>query len=164
MIIIRTRDVFGPDACLSVVRIDYEDGMGPRPFGFGVEDEDRGLSQDMPLDVIAGIKVRGETAIPVGTYSVGLEQSGKYGPDTPTVLRVPGFRYIRYHAGNDDDDTAGCMLHGKWRDLGQMSISESRDYSRWLVEEIRRTIRAGRRVVQVIERDPAAWAAYQGQS
>lgn len=164
MIIHRRRDVFTAAACLSTVTIDYEDGGGEHPFGFGVEDTDRGLHQGMPLDVIASIKVHGRTAIPIGTYDVGLEMSGKYGPDTPTVQHVPGFRYIRVHPGNGPEDTDGCQLHGKTRDTERMRIGQSRDWSRWLVEEIRRRIRAGERVVQVIDRDPAAWAAFSGES
>jgi hypothetical protein len=29
------------------------------------------------------------------------------------VTGVPGFEYILIHIGNDDDDTAGCLLVGR---------------------------------------------------
>lgn len=57
-------------------------------------------------------KVHGETAIPRGKYRVTLETSGKFGPDTPTVNNVPGFQYIRVHAGLTDKHTEGCLILG----------------------------------------------------
>jgi len=59
-----------------------------------------------------GPKVHGETAIPTGTYSVTLENSPRFGPDTITINRVPGFSYIRIHSGNSDKDTEGCPILG----------------------------------------------------
>ena len=50
-------------------------------------------------------KVKGATAIPIGTYAVTLEESMRFGPDTLTVCNVPGFSYIRMHAGNTAADT-----------------------------------------------------------
>jgi len=57
-------------------------------------------------------KVPGVTAIPQGMYRVGLVNSPKFGPNTLTLADVPGFQYIRIHAGNDDSDTEGCLLVG----------------------------------------------------
>lgn len=57
-------------------------------------------------------KIKGCTAIPVGTYRVMLENSPRFGPDTLTLLDVPGFQYIRVHAGNTANDTEGCILLG----------------------------------------------------
>ena len=58
-------------------------------------------------------KIPGETAIPRGRYRLALEDSPKFGPDTMTLKDVPGFSYIRIHAGNDDSDTEGCLLVGQ---------------------------------------------------
>lgn len=70
------------------------------------------------------VKVWGETAIPNGTYEVKLRTEGtfhtKYKTKFPLfhkgmlhVTNVPGFEYILIHIGNDDDDTAGCLLVGR---------------------------------------------------
>lgn len=57
-------------------------------------------------------KVQGETAIPSGSYDVILETSPRFGPDTITILRVPGFTGVRMHGGNKPADTEGCPLVG----------------------------------------------------
>lgn len=57
-------------------------------------------------------KIPGKTAIPSGRYRVALVDSPRFGPDTITLLDVPGFTVIRVHAGNDDEDTEGCPLTG----------------------------------------------------
>ena len=74
-------------------------------------------------------KVWGETRIPAGRYRVGL-RTNVGTPENPTfhdrylkrfpsfhrgmleILEVPGFTSILIHIGNDDDDTAGCILVG----------------------------------------------------
>ncbi|WP_439182501.1 DUF5675 family protein [Carboxylicivirga taeanensis] len=70
------------------------------------------------------VKVIGETRIPAGRYRVELRTFGghhwrylkKYGPEFHKgmlqVMDVPGFTDILLHIGNDDDDTAGCLLVG----------------------------------------------------
>jgi hypothetical protein len=61
---------------------------------------------------VAKWKVHGRTAIPAGTYEVVAQNSPRFGPDTLTLLDVPGFQYIRVHAGNSAEDTEGCLLPG----------------------------------------------------
>lgn len=61
---------------------------------------------------VADWKVHGATAIPHGKYKVVLEDSQRFGPDTPTLLDVPGYKYIRCHSGNKSEDTEGCLLFG----------------------------------------------------
>lgn len=57
-------------------------------------------------------KIPGVTAIPRGRYEVVVEYSPKFGKDTLTLRNVPGFTFIRIHAGNTDEDTDGCLLVG----------------------------------------------------
>lgn len=75
---------------------------------FTLEDKVR----EKPGVPVQSWKVNGETAIPTGIYRVELENSPKFGPDTPTLRNVPGFSYIRIHAGNTEKDTEGCIIVG----------------------------------------------------
>lgn len=70
-------------------------------------------------------KIKGKTAIPMGTYEVVLRQSGHFGPDTLTLLSVPGYEYIRIHAGNTAENTEGCLLPGIRNSLA--TVGQSRD-------------------------------------
>lgn len=74
-------------------------------------------------DVVRDHKIKGETAIPAGTYRVSLEHSGRFGPDTLTINNVPGFEAIRMHGGNTAADTEGCPLLG----LARVGINGVRD-------------------------------------
>lgn len=70
-------------------------------------------------------KIFGETRIPEGRYKITLRDTGgfhnrylsRYGRQFHKgmlwVRDVPGFEYILIHVGNDDDDTAGCLLVGQ---------------------------------------------------
>lgn len=97
--------------------------------GYAVEDE------------IREVKIKGETAIPYGTYFLGLRQSPKFSnsflwSDTLKILIEPkeqatyksvkdwrphnliwvmnvvNFEYVLIHWGNTDDDTEGCLIVG----------------------------------------------------
>jgi len=71
------------------------------------------------------VKKWGETRIPSGKYKLSLRSEGgfhtrylaKFGAEFHKgmiyVNEVPNFEYILWHIGNDDDDTAGCLLVGK---------------------------------------------------
>jgi len=57
-------------------------------------------------------KIKKKTAIPVGVYQVVMSYSPKFQRTMPLILDVKGFTYVRYHIGNDDEDTEGCPLVG----------------------------------------------------
>ena len=70
------------------------------------------------------VKKWGETRIPSGKYKLTLRNEGgfstrykaKFGDWHQGMIyvnEVPNFEYILWHIGNDDDDTAGCLLVGK---------------------------------------------------
>ena len=68
-------------------------------------------------------KVYGETRIPEGTYRITFREEGgfhkRYKSKFPDIHKgmlwirdIPNFEYVLIHIGNDDDDTAGCVLVG----------------------------------------------------
>jgi hypothetical protein len=81
-------------------------------FSYILEDEDRGLRQDMPLEQINKLKVYGDTAIPSGHYKVSLTWSDKFKRVLPLIKNVPGYSGVRIHRGNFKKDTLGCPLVG----------------------------------------------------
>jgi hypothetical protein len=83
-----------------------------------LEDKDRGLDQNMDISKIMSIKIKGETAIPTGTYDIDMNRiSPKYSVSNqyikldsqykldlkgrlPYLKKVPGFEGILIHIGN----------------------------------------------------------------
>ena len=163
MILHDTRYQFTDTDTMSRLDVDMEDGRGALPAFRVVGDPDRGLHLCDSLESIKARKVQGRTCIPAGFYRVTLEHSGKYGPDTPTISGVPGFRYIRIHAGNDEDDTEGCILAGLTWDDETGEVYQSSKATKWLRDTIQREIRAGRAVWYLVEREPHSWAARLAQ-
>ena len=85
-----------------------------------LEDVYRGLDQSMSIEKVNEIKVKGQTAIPSGTYKVAITFSPKFKKDLPLIQNVKGFEGIIIHSGNDSDDTEGCILVGKNKVKGQV--------------------------------------------
>jgi len=80
-------------------------------------------------------KVYGETRIPEGLYEITFRKEGghhaKYSAKFPNmhkgmlhIIGVPNFKYILFHIGNDEEDTAGCVLPGT---NVQMRTKDSKD-------------------------------------
>lgn len=92
-------------------------------FSDTLEDCDRGLTQDMPLEEIKARKVYGKTAIPTGTYEVDMNTvspkfqarswAKPYGGKLPRLIGVKGFEGVLLHVGNTASDSSGCLLVGK---------------------------------------------------
>lgn len=69
------------------------------------------------------VKVKSETAIPLGIYKIEFRKVGgfhtRYASRFPDIHEgmlelqdVPNFEYILIHCGNTDEHTAGCILVG----------------------------------------------------
>lgn len=92
-------------------------------FSDTIEDKDRGLTDDMPLELIKTKKVYGETAIPTGTYEVDMNTvspkfkdrswANPYGGKIPRLVNVPGFDGILVHPLNNAAESLGCIGCGK---------------------------------------------------
>lgn len=80
---------------------------------------------DRHLENPTNDKVRGESAIPVGTYPLVIDMSVRFGRPMPHVLNVPRFEGIRIHSGNTSDDTEGCLLVGRVRGRDKLVDSRS---------------------------------------
>lgn len=104
-----------------------------------------------------GTKVYAETAIPAGTYEIRVTRSPRFGRDLPLLLNVPGFNGIRIHAGNDKDDTEGCLLPGLARQElpdGTQRVTQSRDAFARLMLLIQRILGRGEKLEIRIEDGP----------
>lgn len=69
-----------------------------------------------------------DTAIPSGIYEVVPYSSNKY-PDNFEIHGVPGRSKILIHAGNDGNDTSGCLLPGSSMETdanGNPSVANSK--------------------------------------
>ena len=104
----------------------YIDG---RYFCDTLEDTVRSLPVTCP-DTLCGRtcrcpeKVYTRTAVPSGTYKITMEHSPRFKRVLPLLHNVPHFLGILIHSGNDEGDSAGCILVGKNKVKGK--VLESR--------------------------------------
>ena len=94
--------------------------LGGKFVCYILEDYDRGLKASMSLKEIEKVKVKHETAIPLGRYEVTITVSQRFKRALPLLLGVPGYEGIRIHTGNTKADTSGCLLPGKKKGTNQV--------------------------------------------
>lgn len=87
-----------------------------------LEPTDRGLTSAMTPWEISCRKIKGKTAIPIGTYFVDMQTVSErfksrkwakaHGGRVPRLQGVRGFAGVLIHVGNSEHDTEGCILVG----------------------------------------------------
>lgn len=76
-------------------------------------------------DRVRPVKIKGETAIPLGAYEVVVTFSNRFKKPLPLFLDVPGFEGIRIHPGNTKKDTEGCILVGQTKSKDMVGKSRA---------------------------------------
>jgi hypothetical protein len=104
---------------------------------------------------VAEWKVKGETAIPYGTYAVQITWSNRFGRLLPLLIGVRGFEGIRIHPGNGAADTEGCLLPGLYRHA--LGVGHSRAACDLLIPKIDRALKAGDVVtIEIVKQEEAS--------
>jgi len=126
------RDHYNHNTTLGIITRQWDQSR----FGYSLEDTVRPY----------GIKVMKHTAIPEGLYDLEVRKSPKYGEVVVIFNRKNGLDYylvnggisfhmILAHGGNDHEDTEGCVLVNKTRDVGKFTAQGS--LKEQLVKEIK---------------------------
>lgn len=69
-------------------------------------------------------KIYAQTAIPAGTYKVTMQYSPRFKRKLPLLHNVHHFIGILIHSGNDESNSAGCLIVGNNTIKGK--VTESR--------------------------------------
>ena len=127
-------------------------------FSDALEDPDRGLTDTMSLEEIKKIKIKGNTCIPYGTYTITLDViSPKFGSKSyykevcngkvPRLLNVKGFDGILIHVGDGPNGhklTEGCILIG--RNTIKGGLTEGKKYFQLLYNQMLEAKKRGEKI------------------
>lgn len=128
---------------------------------YTIEDQERYNVQ--PPEVT---KVKGETAIPRGVYTVGLRTVGgfhnrykqRYGDMHKGMLHVknvPNFKYILFHTGNNDDHTEGCIIVGdtiQTKEESRIPVGQTKGAYKKFYKKVRDAILNGEEVLLHVDK------------
>lgn len=95
--------------------------------------------EDKVRDLKKEPKVKGQTAIPYGTYEVitnvvsprfkDRSWAKPYGGKVPRLVNVPGFEGVLIHPGTDQNSTSGCLIVGQNKIKGKVINSQKTFYA-----------------------------------
>lgn len=110
-----------------------------------IEDVNRGLISTMSKEEIAKKKIKHQTAIPYGTYTITMKVvSPKYSTKEkykftkgriPRLISVPGFDGILIHPGTTQEDSSGCIIVGLNKEVGKVINSFDTFQKLWNILE-----------------------------
>ena len=105
---------------LLVREIKNEKQTHGRLFKIGTDDKREFICYTLE-DKERLVKIKGETAIPTGKYTVIVTMSPRFKKELPLILNVPNFSGVRFHGGNDENNSEGCPLLGMVRHSNAIS-------------------------------------------
>jgi len=95
-------------------------------------------------DVVRDKKIKGQTAIPAGTYNLVIAQSPRFKRLMPRLENVPNFEGILIHWGNAAKDTDGCILVGQTSSTN--FIGSSKKTFKALFDKLQAASKAGEKI------------------
>lgn len=106
-----------------------------------VEDKVRDINKNGRFDPPSEVKIKSQTAIPYGTYTVAMNTKSpkfsnytkypyakKYGGHMPRLLNVNHFEGILIHCGTSANSSAGCLIVGYNKVVGRVVDSQKAFY------------------------------------
>lgn len=112
-----------------------------------IEDKVRDLNKNGVFDN-GEFKVKGETAIPYGTYEVVWAYSPRFKRYTPRLLNVKSFDGVLIHGGNTARDTEGCIILGQNKIKGK--VINSKEFVNKLYPIIKNACQKGKVIIEVV--------------
>lgn len=112
-----------------------------------IEDKVRDLNKNGVFDN-GEFKVKGETAIPYGTYEVVWAYSSRFKRYTPRLLNVKSFAGVLIHGGNTARDTEGCIILGQNKVKGK--VINSKEFVNKLYPIIKNACQKGKVTIEVV--------------
>lgn len=112
-----------------------------------IEDKVRDLNKNGVFDN-GEFKVKGETAIPYGTYEVVWAYSPRFKRYTPRLLNVKSFDGVLIHGGNTARDTEGCIILGQNKVKGK--VINSKEFVNKLYPIIKNACQKGKVTIEVV--------------
>ena len=104
--------------------------------------------EDKVRDLKKESKVKGQTAIPYGTYEVTWSYSPRFKKFTPRLQNVPQFSGVLIHSGNTAADTEGCIIVGENKVVGK--VINSRVTVNKLYPLIQKACKEGKVTIEIV--------------